>query len=145
MRNSSCSLRESVPGRDHIRVQTDVPARVWRYTCRVPNSACLEIELRHNLTHPGARSRTARDAEVEQISDIRSRRSAANPKIGAIEDIEELPTNLEVDRLSNPSALDEPYVVIVGIRVSQGADVGRRIAEFKRSGDGEEVVVQPWG
>ena len=121
----------------------------WTVRGTIPSTGrsaiSLEIELRHNLTDTRARAWTARNSKVEQISYIRSRRSAANPKIGAIEDIEELPTNLEVDRLSNPSALDEPHVVIVGIRVSQGADVGRRIAEFKRSRDGEEVVVQPCG
>src|SRR5262249_17258326 len=104
----------------------------------------LEVDLRSDLSYTRPSAWAARNAEVEQIGHIRPGWGSAKTEVRAVEDIEELATNLEIDRFPDPCAFDESHVVVVVVRVTQLSEIRRGVSQLECARDGEEVVVQPW-
>src|SRR5947208_14156493 len=87
-----------------------------------------EIDLRRDLAQASSRARAVGNAKSGQVEHIRPGRCAADSEVRPVEDVEEFRADLEVDGLRDASALDEPHVVVVGIRVSQISEVDRGAA-----------------
>ena len=99
--------------------------------------ADLEIEPQHDLPAAWTGADTRRNAEVINWRARAGRGpewNAAKSEVRAVEDVEEFTAQLDVDRLGDARAFDEPHVVVVVVGIAQFIDVNRRALSTKPGG-----------
>ena len=89
----------------------------------------LEVDFRYDLTCTGSTAGAGGNTEPGQIDDVGPVGGPAGSEVCAIENVGEFCAKLEIDGFRNPSALDEPHVVTIDVRIAQLVEIYRCCSE----------------